>query len=220
MILLLQRTVFGWWVFGSEVKDTSELTAECDVICNSLKEYSTETVGFCDKKHQDWFDDNNESICELLRQKNEAHAAKLNFKTQTAPIFKTNGRASLTCPERNPAYGCGGPRKHVRSKECRTIHTSRKHPHYWVRHINWCPSSYQTCLSCLQPSFPVCLSTVTVQHLLKLQLTMLSVSLYCCMDVKPGSCTVSRHIKGLEAFHIRCPQGILCLHWWHKVTQW
>ena len=65
------------------MKDTSELTAEWDTICNSLKEYSTETLGFFDKKHQDWFDDNNESIRDLLRQKNEAHAAKLQNLNST-----------------------------------------------------------------------------------------------------------------------------------------
>jgi len=42
----------------ASVKDTSELTAEWHTICNCLKETSTETLGFCDKKHQDWFDDN------------------------------------------------------------------------------------------------------------------------------------------------------------------
>jgi len=27
-----------------------------------------------------------------------------------------------------------------------------------------------------------------------------------------------RHIKTLEAFHIRCIKSILGIHWWHKVT--
>ena len=38
-------------------------------------------------------------------------------------------------------------------KQCLTIHISQN---YWVRLINWCSSSYQARLSCLQPSFPAC----------------------------------------------------------------
>jgi len=42
----------------------------------------------------------------------------------------------------------------------------------------------------------------------------ISILLYGC-----ESCTMyRRHIKTLEAFHIRCLKSILGIHWWHKVT--
>jgi len=40
-------------------------------------EASSESLGFAHRKHQDWFDDNNVAIQQLLRDKNEAHAAKI-----------------------------------------------------------------------------------------------------------------------------------------------
>ena len=61
----------------TSTKDLSELTDEWESISSCLKEVSAETLGYSSRKHQDWFDDNNGPIRELLREKNEAHAAKL-----------------------------------------------------------------------------------------------------------------------------------------------
>ena len=41
------------------IEDTATLTADWTSICDCLKEVAVETIGHCDKKHQDWFDDNN-----------------------------------------------------------------------------------------------------------------------------------------------------------------
>jgi len=51
---------------------------------------------------------------DLLRQKNEAHTAK----TQTKPVFKTNGKNFAHVPWKNSGIWrmTGGPRKHVRSQ--------------------------------------------------------------------------------------------------------
>jgi len=38
---------------------------------------ATASFGFSTKEHQDWFDDNNASIKQLLSEKNATHAAKL-----------------------------------------------------------------------------------------------------------------------------------------------
>ena len=65
------------------VKDTPSLTADWTLICDSLKEASAETIGFTNRKHQDWFDDNSQQIRDLLQAKNEAHAAKLRSPTST-----------------------------------------------------------------------------------------------------------------------------------------
>ena len=42
----------------------------------------------------------------------------------------------------------------------------------------------------------------------------ISILLYGCESWTP----YRRHIKTLEAFHIRCLKSILGIHWWHKVT--
>jgi len=43
-----------------------------------------------------------------------------------------------------------------------------------------------------------------------------------CVTVRLYGCEAwvlyRRHIKALEAFHIRCLQWIFGLRWWHKVT--
>jgi len=65
------------------VKDTPSLTADWTLICDSLKEASAETIGFTNRKHQDWFDDNNQQIRDLLQAKNEVHAAKLRNPTSS-----------------------------------------------------------------------------------------------------------------------------------------
>ena len=39
--------------------------------------------GIHDRKHQDWFDDNSQQIRDLLKAKNEAHAAKLRNPTSS-----------------------------------------------------------------------------------------------------------------------------------------
>jgi len=62
----------------SVIKDTAALTTHWATISNCLKEPAAETLGFSDKKHQDWFDDNNVAIRNLLKSKNEAHAATLH----------------------------------------------------------------------------------------------------------------------------------------------
>jgi len=65
------------------VKDTPSLTADWTLICDSLKEASAETIGFTNRKHQDWFDDNSQQIRDLLQAKNDAHAAKLRNPTSS-----------------------------------------------------------------------------------------------------------------------------------------
>ena len=73
-------------------------------------------------------------------------------------------------------------------------------------------------LSYLRLSFPACFfSTVTFQHIQKVAVynaVCVSILLYGCET----SVLCRRHITALEAFHIRCLQGILGLRWWHKVT--
>jgi len=68
----------------SVIKDTAALTTDWATISNCLKEAAAETLGFCDKKHQDWFDDNNVAIRNLLKSKNEAHAATLRNPNSAA----------------------------------------------------------------------------------------------------------------------------------------
>jgi len=66
------------------ITDTATLTDDWASICNCLKEASLETLGLSDKQHQDWFDDNNGAIREMLKVKNEAHATKLRNPNSTA----------------------------------------------------------------------------------------------------------------------------------------
>jgi len=48
----------------SSIRDTATLTDDWASISNCLKEASLKTLGLSDKKHQDWFDDNNGAIRE------------------------------------------------------------------------------------------------------------------------------------------------------------
>ena len=57
--------------------DTHALTEEWHAISASILDALEATLGCCAKKDQDWFDENDASIRELLQAKNEAHAALL-----------------------------------------------------------------------------------------------------------------------------------------------
>ena len=65
-------------------RDTEKLSAEWADLSNCIMDAATASFGFSTKKHQDWFDDNNASIPELLSEKNAAHAAKLRNPSSTA----------------------------------------------------------------------------------------------------------------------------------------
>ena len=87
-------------------------------------------------------------------------------------------------------------------------------------HISTGVQPYIKLASAQLPSavFPsVFFSTVTFQHIQKVAVynaVCVSILLYGCET----SVLCRRHITALEAFHIRCLQGILGLRWWHKVT--
>jgi len=87
-------------------------------------------------------------------------------------------------------------------------------------HISTDVQPYIKLASAQLPSavFPsVFFSTVTFQHIQKVAVynaVCVSILLYGCET----SVLCRRHITALEAFHIRCLQGILGLRWWHKVT--
>jgi len=88
----------------SSIRDTATLTDDWASISNCLKEDSLETLGLSDKKHQDWFDDNNGAIRELLKVKNEAHAAKLRNPHSTAlhdkwRELRSSAQRELRCME-------------------------------------------------------------------------------------------------------------------------
>ncbi len=61
----------------SENSTTASLTEEWSQLSKSILEAAAETLGYTTRKHQDWFDDNNKEIRELLKAKNDAHSASL-----------------------------------------------------------------------------------------------------------------------------------------------
>jgi len=61
----------------SETRTTASLTEEWSQLSKGILEASVETLGYTARKHQDWFDDNNSTIRELLKAKNDAHSASL-----------------------------------------------------------------------------------------------------------------------------------------------
>jgi len=62
----------------------------------------------------------------------------------------------------------------------------------------------------------VCSSTTILQSPPKSLFTMPSALLCSSMDVRAGH-SYRRHVKALEAHHIKCLQSILGVRWWHKV---
>ena len=50
-----------------------DVTVEWASLSETLHETSIETLGFMKKRHQDWFDENDASIAELVAEKNKAH---------------------------------------------------------------------------------------------------------------------------------------------------
>ena len=87
---------------ASSIKDTATLTADWTSVCDCLKEAAVETIGHCDKKHQDLFDDNNGTIRVLLRAKKRGACCKatqstlshLTRQVEGSPIYSTEGTAS------------------------------------------------------------------------------------------------------------------------------
>ena len=75
----------------SSIRDTATLTDDWASISNCLKEASLETFGLSDKKHQDWFDNNNGAIRELLRVKNETKPTPPSCATQTSQHCMISG---------------------------------------------------------------------------------------------------------------------------------
>ena len=55
---------------------------------DQIYEITSSTVGFKSRKNQDWFDDNEEGISELLHHKNQAHEKLLASSSNTKDIGK------------------------------------------------------------------------------------------------------------------------------------
>ena len=58
------------------------------------------------------------------------------------------------------------------------------------------------------------ISNATTTKVAVYKATCISILLYGCETWTP----YRRHIKALEAFHMRCLKSILGIRWWHKVT--
>ena len=62
-------------------KTSLTTTEDWDSLKNILLEATENTVGHSKRKHQDWFDDNNEPICSLIEEKRKAHTLLLACPT-------------------------------------------------------------------------------------------------------------------------------------------
>jgi len=62
---------------ASVPRDGETLTAEWEALSNVLQQAASDSLGFCSRKHQDWFDDSCIGIHELLKTRNDAYPAKL-----------------------------------------------------------------------------------------------------------------------------------------------
>ena len=53
--------------------DTPNVTESWGALSDKLRTVCTEVLGYRRKRHQDWFDENNDEIVHIVAQKNQAH---------------------------------------------------------------------------------------------------------------------------------------------------